>query len=1086
MRRARLSATPRVSVSTPFAMSLIAYATSGRATCRACGCKIDNGALRVGTPYETDWGESTAWKHVRCALPAGQRHTVPSGIHTLSAEDQRTVRTLCSGAGAPARHVPPLLPLPAPAAPPASNFSVSPARLLASSAAAAPSTDDQDDGNAACVALGALGSTIVGVRYYTGVVHVGEYVDLVREPRNAYDANAVRVDNLRRTQVGHLPRGLAAVLAPLVDGRYGGASRTLLEAEITGRGNEFSIPVAVTILGDPSLADTVRSLCAHHGMDLLPGSGLAAPPAAYPTGGAGGGASRVRVSTQPIGPRSQEELDRMMDSADATTLASSLPPFDPAQCDGALLTALMPHQATGVAWMLSREGAAGLPPFWKEAKEQGRTVYINDITNSSQDAPPAPVRGGLLADDMGLGKSLQVLACILASREKGGSGAQGGAAAPQDDGDELEEMSLKQLQGAAKKLKVATTGTKAQLVSKVQAARASAAAAAAAATSAQPAGGCGATLIVCPVSVMSGWEEQVAEHVRPGALRVYTYAGAGRNADARFLGQHDIVLVSYNTLATELTAAEEARAEGAAAGGKRKRAAPQGVFAVPWHRIVLDEAHTIRTRSTKAHAAVLALKGARRWCLSGTPIHNKADDAQPLFAFLNAAPLSDWATWQRAVGRPLRDGDATGLARLRVLLTSLALRRTKALLGSRLPPKTVEVHTVPLDAVTREAYDTLFASARSAVAAAAESGGDDALLRLYTPILECLLRMRQACNDAQLVPAQRLEAARQVLASIQEANAKGKGKQRGAITSEEAAKLFTALAGVLGATPASDPGAPAEPDAASDDCAICSEALTDVTARILRACRHAFCDSCISSWASVARNGPSCPLCRTAFVPADMLSKAALTAAAAAAASAPGGEAAPAAEAAPAPRPGLPAMSPKVAALLEALSSMRTKDGQAAKCVVFSQFTSFLDVIQEALSQRGWASARLDGSMAPAQRSAALDRWRKPNADGGPAILLASTRAGGVGLNLTSGSWVFMMEPWWAGAAEEQAWDRCHRLGQTQPVTVVRFVAERSVEVKMLELQAAKAALGRGALTKLSPEEQRAARAADLRRMFEL
>jgi SWI/SNF-related matrix-associated actin-dependent regulator of chromatin subfamily A3 len=897
-------------------------------------------------------------------------------------------------------------------------------------------------------------------------------VDLVREPRNAYDANAVRVDNLRHTQVGHLPRGLAAVLAPLVDGRYGGAARPLLEAEITGRGNEYNIPVAVSILGDVGLAGTVRALCAQHGMVLLPGSGLAAPPPASPAGGAGGGASRVRVATQPLGPRSQEDLDRLMESADATTLASSLPPFNASQCHGALLTTLMPHQATGVAWMLSREAATGLPPFWKQAQEQGRTVYINGITNSSQDAPPAPVRGGLLADDMGLGKSLQVLACILANREKGGA-SQGGAAANTDgDGDDLEDMSLKQLQTAAKKLKVATTGTKAQLVSKVQAARASAGAAGAAASSAPSPGGC--TLIVCPVSVLSNWEEQCAEHVRPGALRVYTYAGAGRNTDARFLAQHDVVLVSYNTLAAELAAAEEEAPVEGGGSNKRKRAAPQGVFAVDWHRIVLDEAHVIRNRSTRAHAAVLKLKAPRRWCLSGTPIHNKADDAQPLFAFLNAAPLSDWATWQRAVSRPLRDGDATGLARLRVLLTSLALRRTKALLGSRLPPKEVQVNTVPLDAVTREAYDTLFASARSAVAAAAESGGDDALLRMYTPILECLLRLRQACDDAQLVPAQRLEAARKVLATISAASG-AKGKEKAPLTSEEAARLFTALAGVLGAAP--DAGASA------DDCAICSDPLTDATARILRACRHAFCDSCISSWASVARHGPSCPLCRSAFTPADMLSKEALTAAAAAAA--PSSEAAPIAAAAPVT--GLPAVSPKVEALLAALGSMRTKDGPTAKCVVFSQFTSFLDIIQATLSQRGWASARLDGSMAPAQRSAALERWRKPNADGGPAVLLASTRAGGVGLNLTVGNWVFMMEPWWAGAAEEQAWDRVHRLGQTRPVTVVRFITQRTVEGKMLELQAAKAALGRGAFSsKLSAEEQRAARAADLRRIFDI
>ena len=64
--------------------------------------------------------------------------------------------------------------------------------------------------------------------------------------------------------------------------------------------------------------------------------------------------------------------------------------------------------------------------------------------------------------------------------------------------------------------------------------------------------------------------------------------------------------------------------------------------------------------------------------------------------------------------------------------------------------------------------------------------------------------------------------------------------------------------------------------------------------------------------------------------------------------------------------------------------------------------------------------------------------------------------------------------------------DRVHRLGQTKPVYVVRYACERTVEQKMLKLQEAKAALGRGALTKLTAEEQRAARAADLRDIFEL
>lgn len=100
-------------------------------------------------------------------------------------------------------------------------------------------------------------------------------------------------------------------------------------------------------------------------------------------------------------------------------------------------------------------------------------------------------------------------------------------------------------------------------------------------------------------------------------------------------------------------------------------------------------------------------------------------------------------------------------------------------------------------------------------------------------------------------------------------------------------------------------------------------------------------------------------------------------------------------------------------------------------------------------------------------------------------VFLVSTRAGGTGLNLTAANWAFMMDLWWNAAIDYQAMDRIHRLGQTRPVRIMRFVADGTIDEPMLALQESKAAKCKGALTKLSAEEARALRASSIRTLFQ-
>jgi DNA repair protein RAD5 len=134
------------------------------------------------------------------------------------------------------------------------------------------------------------------------------------------------------------------------------------------------------------------------------------------------------------------------------------------------------------------------------------------------------------------------------------------------------------------------------------------------------------------------------------------------------------------------------------------------------------------------------------------------------------------------------------------------------------------------------------------------------------------------------------------------------------------------------------------------------------------------------------------------------------------------------------------------------------------KSVVFSQWSGMLDIVEVAMKREPRLSGsycRLDGAMSSDERQRALRRFRDER---GTRVLLISLKAGGVGLNLTSARRVFLLDPWFNPAVEEQAMDRVHRLGQEHPVIVTRFIVKGTVEERMLELQERKRALCQAAL----------------------
>ena len=122
------------------------------------------------------------------------------------------------------------------------------------------------------------------------------------------------------------------------------------------------------------------------------------------------------------------------------------------------------------------------------------------------------------------------------------------------------------------------------------------------------------------------------------------------------------------------------------------------------------------------------------------------------------------------------------------------------------------------------------------------------------------------------------------------------------------------------------------------------------------------------------------------------------------------------------------------------------------KVLAFSQFTSYLALVREALETRRVRCHYLDGQTPEAERRALVSSFQKGEGD----VFLLSLRAGGTGLNLTAADYVFHLDPWWNPAVEDQASDRAHRIGQERPVTIYRLVMAHSVEEKILTLHGAK------------------------------
>ncbi|PIK40620.1 putative helicase-like transcription factor [Apostichopus japonicus] len=246
-----------------------------------------------------------------------------------------------------------------------------------------------------------------------------------------------------------------------------------------------------------------------------------------------------------------------------------------------------------------------------------------------------------------------------------------------------------------------------------------------------------------------------------------------------------------------------------------------------------------------------------------------------------------------------------------------------------------------------------------------------------------------------------------------------------------------------------------------EECCVCLDSLMQP---VITQCAHVFCFHCIVEVISQNKKSAACPLCRGAISESGLVHV-------------------PPEKQSDAPEKDEASewhSSAKVDALMQCLLLERSKD-PSIKSLVVSQFTSFLTLLQRPLREKGFSFVRLDGSMSASKRSEAMSQFAS-STDGSPTVLLLSLKAGGVGINLTAASKVFLMEPAWNPAVEEQCFDRCHRLGQTKEVTVTKFIVQDSIEERMLQLQEKKRKLMSEAFgVKAKAEQRQQARIDDVR-----
>ncbi|CAN9235351.1 unnamed protein product [Alternaria alternata] len=500
------------------------------------------------------------------------------------------------------------------------------------------------------------------------------------------------------------------------------------------------------------------------------------------------------------------------------------------------------------------------------------------------------------------------------------------------------------------------------------------------------------TLIVVPPTLLSVWDSQLRDHVHDGKLTWFIHHRSQKFKLKDKEKPPEIVFTTYQTIERE------------------NRCAVHSISSYHWRRIILDEAHTIRNPNTSTAQAMAALRATSRWTVSGTPIQNSLLDLHGLFKFLHFSPYDDPKIFDNDISNVWRIKSVDEAAEtFKRLLSCFMIRRTKTVL--KLPSKDDKLIRVPFNLEEKDFYRQIEQPVVDMLDRTAEGDGHSHVP--WMTAIQQINKLRLACNLGVFVPSQS-----SFLPQLGDVDEK---------------------ISVMNARYSMDGGS----------CQLCLKPveMSTVSSELrgttqlqvyYSACSNIYCADCAALLqyrstepCACMDQPPSCQLRLLASFP----STPRLT---------PTGELSPCST----DWSQINDISSKVWALV---SQIRSRPQE--KHVVFSSWTSSLDMVEKALRfypKHIIQSVRVDGKVQPRHRSDAIRRLRDhPNI----RVILITIACGACGLDLTAASTVHLLEPQWNPSLEDQALARVHRLGQTRPVTTIRYVMEDSFEEHILNVQ---------------------------------